>query len=178
MARYVAFLRGMNLGGRRITNEDLCAAFERLGFGGAKAFLASGNVVFDASGSRKSLARRVEEGLAEELGYPVPTFLRASEEVIAVAAAQPFAHRSGLDGRGKLQVMFLQQAPDSPSREEALALASDDDWLTLKGRELFWLPIGGVSTSELDWKTLEKALGPTTTRTKNTVERLAKKFLG
>ncbi|MDY7094804.1 MAG: DUF1697 domain-containing protein [Acidobacteriota bacterium] len=177
MARFVAFLRGMNLGGRRITNEDLCAAFTRLGFEGASAFLASGNVVFDAADKAEAVAQRVEGGLAEELGYPVPTFLRSAEEVLAVAAVQPFAERSGHDQRGKLQVIFLQQAPGTSAAEAALALDSEEDWLTIEGRELFWLPSGGVSTSELDWKVLEKSVGPTTTRTKNTVQRLSKKFL-
>ena len=32
MERYVAFLRGMNLGGRRIKNDELRGAFEALGF--------------------------------------------------------------------------------------------------------------------------------------------------
>jgi uncharacterized protein (DUF1697 family) len=177
MARYVAFLRGMNLGGRRITNEDLCAAFGRLGFEGAAAFLASGNVVFDAADEEEAVARRVQAGLAEELGYRVPTFLRSAEEVFAVAAARPFEERSGHDQRGKLQVIFLQQAPGASDAKTALALDSEDDWLALEERELFWLPSGGVSNSDLDWKSLEKALGLTTTRTKNTVERLAKKFL-
>ena len=48
MARYVAFLRGMNLGRRRITNDALRAEFEALGFGGVATFLASGNVIFES----------------------------------------------------------------------------------------------------------------------------------
>ena len=48
---YVAFLRGMNLGRRRIKNPELCAAFEDIGFTNVSAFLASGNVIFDADES-------------------------------------------------------------------------------------------------------------------------------
>ena len=43
MNRYVAFLRGMNLGRRRIKNPELCAAFEDIGFTNVAAYLASGN---------------------------------------------------------------------------------------------------------------------------------------
>ncbi len=46
MARYAAFLRGMNLGNRRITNDELCRALAGLGLDSPAAFLASGNVVF------------------------------------------------------------------------------------------------------------------------------------
>jgi hypothetical protein len=44
--RHVAFLRGINVGGRRVTMAQLCAAFEALGFAEVGTFLASGNVTF------------------------------------------------------------------------------------------------------------------------------------
>ena len=57
MAKLVAFLRGMNLGGRRISNTELVKAFEQAGFEGAAAFRASGNVVFEsAEGDRDKLS--------------------------------------------------------------------------------------------------------------------------
>lgn len=57
MDRYVAFLRGMNLGGRRITNEELRGHFERMGMAEVATFRASGNVVFDTgSGESKLVA--------------------------------------------------------------------------------------------------------------------------
>jgi uncharacterized protein (DUF1697 family) len=79
MHRYVAFLRGMNTGRRRITNADLCACFETLGYEDVSAFLTSGNVVFDArDGDAAAVAARIEEGLWEQLEYDVPTFLRTA----------------------------------------------------------------------------------------------------
>ena len=53
MARYVAFLRGMNLGNRRIKNHELRAEFERLGFEEVATFRASGNVVFGSAAARR-----------------------------------------------------------------------------------------------------------------------------
>ncbi len=41
----VVFLRGMNLGKRRLTNEQLIAVFERSGFADASAYQASGNIM-------------------------------------------------------------------------------------------------------------------------------------
>ncbi|MEZ4452918.1 MAG: DUF1697 domain-containing protein [Nannocystaceae bacterium] len=173
MAHYAAFLRGMNLGGRRITNQDLCACFEALGLADVAAFLASGNVVFTARGAADAIARRIERGLAEQLDYEVPTFVRGAAEVQAIAARRPFAGRRGADARGKAQVLFLAAAPAPAASKAALALASDDDWLELEGRECYWLPAGRLSDSALDLKALERALGMTTIRTKNTVDRLA-----
>jgi len=177
MPRYVAFLRGMNLGGRRITNPELCAAFERLGYEEVSAFLASGNVVFEAAGEETKLRRELEAGLAEELGYEVPTFLRSANQVGGVVAHEAFAERDGADARGKLQVVFLQKKPSPEGAGLVASLDGDDDWLELMGREIFWWPSGGLSQSELDLKALAAAVGPTTVRTMNTVRRLAAKHL-
>jgi len=57
-----------------------------------------------------------------------------------------------------------------------LSLATDEDRLAFGDRELYWLPSGGIRDSPLNFRSLEKLLGPTTTRTKGTVDQLAAKF--
>ena len=179
MTTYAAFLRGMNLGGRRITNENLAAAVSGIGFEEVETFRASGNVVFTADrGTGKKVSGRLEEGLADSLGYEVPVFLRSAAEVRAIASAKPFKPAQHDASRGKLQVVLLLEKPPAKARREALALATDDDLLALEGRELYWLPSGGISDSELDLKGVEAALGLTTTRTMGTVEQIAARYLG
>ena len=56
-----------------------------------------------------------------------------------------------------------------------LALATDEDLLAIEGRELYWLPSGGISESDLDLKAIDKALGKGTTRTMGTIEQIAAK---
>lgn len=114
--RHVAFLRGMNVGGHRLTNEELCAHLAALGLRDVWAFQASGNVVFDA-GRRGDVARHVETGLRAALGYEVPTFLRSEDEVVEVASRVTF-DPDARAGRGKEQVLFLAEVP-FPSRPPA-----------------------------------------------------------
>jgi uncharacterized protein (DUF1697 family) len=177
MNRYVAFLRGMNLGRRRIRNDELCGQFEEAGFANVATFLASGNVVFDAgeTDNRDEIAATIEDQLRNGLGYEVPTLLRSADEVRAIAKDGPFLGERGSDG-GKPQVVLLPRYPDKATREGVLALATEADQLAFHGKELHWLPIAGFSTSELDLTLLETSLGPTTTRTRNTIERLVVKF--
>lgn len=176
MQRYVAFLRGMNLGKRRIANAELRAAFEALGCAEVATFRASGNVVFAAQdGGVEALRERIETGLESALGYAVPTFLRTAAQVQAIAAHEPFAAAQVAASKGKLQVMLLASKPAAAARKAALALATDDDWLALAGSELYWLPSGGTLESGLDQKALAKALGLTTTRTKGTLDLIAAK---
>ncbi|MEX2108629.1 MAG: DUF1697 domain-containing protein [Solirubrobacterales bacterium] len=179
MSRYVAFLRGMNLGNRRIKNDELRSLFEGLGFDGVATFRASGNVVFSAGGrgGEEALAKRIEAGLEEGLGYEVPVFLRSGAEVGAIAARQPFNPKLVESSSGKLQVALLIKKPSASARKTALALSSEADRLAIDGRELYWLPAGGISESELDLKALDVTLGTTTVRTMGTIEQIAAKHL-
>lgn len=177
MDRYVAFLRGMNLGGRRIKNEELRSHFEALGCAEVATFRASGNVVFAADGKEEALAEQLEAGLRERLDYEVPVFLRSAGELTAIAAAEPFEAKAVEASAGKLQVALLRGAPPASARRKALALSTDADRLAIEGRELYWLPSGGISESDLDLKALAAVLGPTTIRTKGTIDQIATKHL-
>lgn len=176
MERYVAFLRGMNLGGRRIKNDELRSEFEALGFVDVACFRASGNVVFGVDGGdEEELAARIEAGLGESLGYAVPVFLRSAAELLSIAASEPFETSLVATSKGKLQVIFLLDAPTKEQWEVAFDLATDEDRLAIEGRELYWLPNGGMSESELDLKAIGAALGLTTIRTKGTIDQIAAK---
>jgi uncharacterized protein (DUF1697 family) len=177
MDRYVAFLRGMNLGNRRLKNDELRGEFEQLGFTEVATFRASGNVIFGSDGgeSEAALTKKIEAGLGDGLGYAVPVFLRSAAEVAAIAAREPFTAKLLAASKGKLQVSMLAKKPAAKARKVALALASDEDLLAIEGRELYWLPSGGISDSELGLKAIDKALGKGTMRTMGTIEQIAAK---
>jgi uncharacterized protein (DUF1697 family) len=172
MPSHVAFLRGMNLGGRRIKNEELRAELEALGFAEVACFRASGNIVFSASGGEAKLRQQIEAGLREALGYEVPVFLRSAKELGALAAHEPFGAAKVRASEGKLQVALLSEKPTAKARKQVLGAASEEDLLAIQGRELYWLPSGRMSDSELDLGLLEKALGPWTMRTMGTIEQI------
>ncbi|HTU79882.1 MAG TPA: DUF1697 domain-containing protein [Solirubrobacteraceae bacterium] len=179
MARYAAFLRGMNVGGHRLTNDELRSHFRAMGFAEVTTFRASGNVMFaderpdDGAADPELLAGRIEERLAGALGYAVPTFIRSYAEVRAIAAHAPFAPERVACSTGKLQVSLLGSSPAPALREAVLSLASDEDPLAFGERELYWLPSGGMLDSALDLGAIEKLLGASTRRTKNTLEQIA-----
>ena len=176
MPRYVAFLRGMNIGGRRIKNDDLRARFEELGLEDVATFRASGNVIFGAeAGDEGELAARIEEGLGKSLGYEVPVFLRSAAELRAIAEYEPFEARLVETSVGKLQVSLLLRESKAAARKEVLALSTDEDRLAIHGRELYWLPSGGISESELDLNAIGATLGLMTMRTKGTIDQIAAK---
>jgi uncharacterized protein (DUF1697 family) len=180
MPRNAAFLRGINVGvHHRITSEELRSVFFAMGLGGVETFRASGNVTFTAE--RRPLADmtvEIEAALEQSLGYSVDVFLRTAEQMRDIAAMQPFAPGLVAASAGKLQVSILARTPPAPTRRKVLELASDDDLLAFGQRELYWLPSGGILESAIDLNALEGMVGPSTRRTKNTIEQMAAKHFG
>jgi uncharacterized protein (DUF1697 family) len=174
--RYAAFIRAVNLGkNRRVTGAQLKTLFEEAGAEEVATFRTSGNVVFEAP---RDMGSALEKHLEKALGHEVVIFLRSAKDVKAIAAHEPFSPKDVAASKGKVQVALLGKKPTAAKEKKALALATDQDLLAFGKRELYWLPSGGTMESELDRKALDDLLGPSTMRTKGTVEQLAAKFFG
>jgi uncharacterized protein (DUF1697 family) len=177
MATHAAFLRGVNVGAHhRVSNAELQRMFTALGLTDPKAFRTSGNVAFTAA--REPLERltaRLEGALAQELGSAVAAFVRTAEELRGICAVEPFDRERVAAGAGKLQVSMLAASPSAAVRKKILAMAGDRDALAFGKRELYWLPSGGILETALDLNEIDRALGPTTRRTKGTLEQMAAK---
>ncbi|MFL5891223.1 MAG: DUF1697 domain-containing protein [Solirubrobacterales bacterium] len=178
MPRYVAFLRAINIGGRRASSQQLAECLDDRGFTNVVNFRASGNLIFDAErSSAAGLKRRVDEALAEGLGFEVRSFIRTAAQVRAIAAFEPFPPKVLAQSQGKLQVALLAKPPPKATRDEILALATAADPLAISGSELYWLPSGPTMQTDLDLRLLDKLAGDNTRRTKNMISEIAAKFL-
>ena len=164
----------MNLGkNRRVTSDRLKALFEEVGAEDVATFRTSGNVVFEAP---RDMVRDLEKHLEKALGHEMVIFLRTAAEVKEIAARTPFPAKQVEASKGKLQVALLDKKPTAAVQKKALALGSDEDRLSFGKRELYWLPSGGYADSALDRNALDELVGPTTVRTKGTVEMLVAKY--
>lgn len=176
MTRFVAFLRGINLGKRRVENDELRGHFEAMGLEGVATFLASGNVVFDDPGEdRDGLERRIESHLGETLGFPVATLVRGLDELDRLLDLP--AVTAGEEERLSQYVIFLREEAGSGIREALDALEGPDDRFHVLGREVLWQRRGGISDAPSTSREREAALGPDRTRRSlNTVRRIVAKF--
>ncbi len=165
----VVFLRGMNLGRRRLTNDELAAAFKRLGYAEPTPYQASGNVILPHNDAVDS--EELSAGLEHELGYDVPVFARSGDEVRALASESPYAGVRGDDG-GKPQIVFLHEPPTASLE----TVFGSDDQFEVVGNEIHWLPPGGLADTGPLLNMLDAATGGTTVRTLGTLERIAKKL--
>jgi len=109
-SRYVAFLRGINVGGHgAIKMTDLKAAFDRMGFNGVKTVLASGNVVFEApQADEKGLRIEIESGLKKAFRRDISVLLRNRDDLRQLRSSEPFKRIEALPGV-QLYVTFLSK---------------------------------------------------------------------
>jgi uncharacterized protein (DUF1697 family) len=169
--RYVALLRGINLGkARRVDMPRLREALTVRGHGAVRTHLNSGNVLLDSALAEAELATDLTKTVQEVFGLDVPVVVRSGTELAAVVAGDPFA--TVATDPARYLVTFMPEAP-APDRVDALPPAEVGDYL-VRGRELYlWLPDGIQGTPLASWK-WERLLGrPGTARNWNTVAKLA-----
>jgi uncharacterized protein (DUF1697 family) len=138
MQHYIAFLRGMNLGNRRLPMSRLKELFEELGFDEVETFIASGNVLFLSKiTDARSLESKIAKHLEASLGYDVDTFVRTAKEVVAIGDAKIFPE-DGNEGI-TIHVGLLQQILPAETAKKLAAVRTASDEFRVNGREYYWL---------------------------------------
>ncbi|MBK5290424.1 MAG: DUF1697 domain-containing protein [Acidobacteriia bacterium] len=176
MPEYICFLRAINVGGHTVKMEELRAMFISLGFQSVDTFIASGNVIFQASQDPGALEKTIEAHLHLSLGYEVAAFLRTRSEVAAIARYKPFPEPQ-LKSAAALNVVFLSQPLRAESRKALMALRTAIDEFQVHGREVYWLCRKKQSKSTFSNVLFERTLKIRSTfRGIKTVEKLAAKY--
>jgi uncharacterized protein (DUF1697 family) len=178
--RYVAFLRAVNVGKRIVKMRDLKVAFESIPLTNVETFIASGNVVFDASGRNvAALERKIEAKLRDVFGFEIETFVRSVAEVRRIAECGPY--REALtDGRGHIiYIGFIRDAPPADAHRQVKALCTDAHDFRIDGREVFWLRRDRSADLKAGGPGIETIVKSRVTfRNATTVRRLAHKYGG
>ncbi|MCS6760094.1 MAG: DUF1697 domain-containing protein [Candidatus Devosia euplotis] len=136
MSRYLALLRGVNLGKRQVKSADLKIAFEAMGFANVKTLLASGNVLFDSEPGAVQ-AEAIAAALEQRFSFGIGTVLRIQDDIRSIIASDPFKGRVENDDT-KLYVTFVA---DRRARTLPLpcAAAGDFEVVGVNDGEVFML---------------------------------------
>jgi uncharacterized protein (DUF1697 family) len=176
MPRYVALLRGINLGGHTVKMDRLKKLFEELGFKKVETFIASGNVIFEsASKSASALEKKIAVHLEESLGFPAATYLRTAEQL-----AEVLEHEALQDHRANtVYIGFLSEPPSKDAHAKLMGHSTRSDEFHVRKREVYWLCSTQMSESPFFRVGIEKALGmKATVRNVTTVTKLVEKYSG
>ncbi|RYZ75251.1 MAG: DUF1697 domain-containing protein, partial [Proteobacteria bacterium] len=109
MTLYIAFLRGINVGGHRVKMDHLRELFRELGLANVRTYIQTGNVFFETTETdRDALTTRIEQHLLEALGYEVPTFLRTPIELQQSLQLNPF-EKAEVTSDIRLMIVFTRE---------------------------------------------------------------------
>jgi uncharacterized protein (DUF1697 family) len=175
---YVALLRGINLGGRRIPMPALAALFAQAGCTDARTYIASGNVIFRADAA---LARKIPGLIGAEIkrryGFDSPILVRSTVQMRSIAAGNPFL-RKQCDPKW-LHVVFLAGTP-APAAVAALdPRRSPGDEFVVKGGEIYLHLPHGAARSKLTNQYFDSTLKTVSSgRNWNTVTTLLEMMQG
>ena len=142
MPRHVALLRGINVGGKNVIKmADLKACFHENGFEDATTYIQSGNVLFEATGSREAdLAARIERMLAARFDYGASVVVRSRRRMRSIVGGAPEGF--GVDpGTYRSDVIFLKPALNARAAMERLP--------TREGVDRAWLGTGVLYVDRL-----------------------------
>jgi uncharacterized protein (DUF1697 family) len=174
VTRNVAFLRAINLAGKRaVSMASLRRLLEELGLTGVQSLLQSGNVVFESEGRKPAeLERVLEEATARKLGVETDFFVRTAKEWSGIVAANPFRREAKQDP-GHLLVVCLKKAVTSSDVKALQAAIRGPEIVRAEGRQAYVVYPDGVGRSKLTAALIEAKLGARgTARNWNTVLRV------
>lgn len=177
MTTYIAFLRGINVGGKnKIKMADLKTMFEQIGCSEVQTYIQSGNVIFESNETEKQLQDRVEQEIEKMFGITTSVILRTAQELEKILNSCPFSEsdvkeaEESCEGES-LYVSLMQEIPPQESFEKLKATPNIDDKYELVDRDVYLLFKRSIRNSKLA-NNLQKLEVPATVRNWNTLNKI------
>lgn len=168
MKKYIAFLRGINVGNIRIKMPDLRNAFHEMGFQNPVTYLQTGNVVFESEKNIKEIKAILEKGLTETFHYQAFVLLYEFDSLAEIVAKYPFEK----DEKHHAYIIFVE---GKAVFEELTAISKEINEVISAGNQVvYWKVTKGESTETPFSKIMAKAKykSSTTVRNINTLEKM------
>ncbi|MCB9816806.1 DUF1697 domain-containing protein [Candidatus Nomurabacteria bacterium] len=135
MKRYVALLRGINVGGNnKVEMKKLKVMFEDMGFGDVSTYINSGNVLFSAA--EVVDVTSIETEIEKTFGFFVRTLVREKKDILKIVEAVPAAWENSAGQ--KTDVLFLWPGYDSKKSIELLKITDGVDELLYEAKSIIW----------------------------------------
>jgi len=177
--RFVALLRGVNMGGHKmLAMDDLRALAERLGFTDVQTLLQSGNLVFSAASRTPATLEAMLEGeLAKRLKLGTTVMIRTAAELRTIVSANPFPEEAKRDP-SRLAVIFLKKKTTADNLAALTAAATGPEYFAARGRELYVFFPEGFARSKFSAALIDRKLETVGTgRNWNTVVKMQQALL-
>jgi len=172
-ATFIALLRGINVSGcNKVPMAELRPLCGKLGWSNVQTYIQSGNVVFSAVGTAKTLETELEKAVERRFGVSISAVVRAGADWPAYVKANPFPEASATEPNAVM--LLLSKTPPKPDAVKMLReRATLDERIEGVGDALWVHFKGGVAGSKLSPSLFNRFVGsPVTARNWRTVLKL------
>lgn len=138
MMVYVAFLRGINVGGKnKINMKELKDTFERVGMINVVTYINSGNIIFEANDlSLAELTDRLSGAILEDFKLEINVVVRHKDELEQIISSIPNSWQNNQEMRS--DVLFLWDEVDSETVLEKLTIRPEIDTVSYVPGAVLW----------------------------------------
>ncbi|KHE71404.1 DUF1697 domain-containing protein [Halobacillus sp. BBL2006] len=181
MRNYIAFLRGINVGGHnKLKMAELRSSLEVLGLQNVRTYIQSGNVLFESSNDEDQLAKQISTIVEKDFGISSPVVLRTAEELQNLVSDCPFSEKeiaeADASSKGEcLHVAMLEEFPSQEEMDKLLSYANEKEKAVPQGKNIYLLFYDSIRNSKLgnnlnklgpavtvrNWKTINKVVSMT-----------------
>lgn len=169
MTRYIAFLRGVNVGGVNLKMAEVAKAMEAAGFTAVRTILASGNVLLDSTSGAAKVRTTAERALRDAFGYEAWVLVYDLPTLQKISEAYPF-EREVPDHHS-----YVTFVSDAELLDELAALSPGHGEKVQRGDGVLYWQVARASTLD---STIGKTMGKkrykssTTTRNLRTLDKV------
>jgi uncharacterized protein (DUF1697 family) len=171
MARYAAFLRGVNVGGVNLKMAEVAKALEDAGFSNVRTILASGNVLLESRAGVQAVRKKAEAAMRDAFGYDAWVLAYDVRAIAKISEDFPFERE--VEGHHS----YITFVTDEKVLDELAALADDagPDEKIKRGKGVIYWQVPRTGTLDT---TIGKTMGKkrykssTTTRNLRTVDKV------
>jgi uncharacterized protein (DUF1697 family) len=174
MKKYVAIIRGINVGGHnRVNMQRLREALGKAKFQDVQSYIQSGNIVFNTHKTSVSrLESTVRKILQSNFKVDVPVIVRDEKEWKKTVKRNPFLQRT--DDLTKILVTFLSAKPAMSDVRTLAQVQFPHDEFIVDGKDVYVFCKEGYGKTDIPNLFFEKKLNVTgTTRNWKTVMEIA-----
>jgi uncharacterized protein (DUF1697 family) len=172
MARMIALLRAVNVGGRKLPMAELRALCGELGWEDVETYIQSGNVVFNAAGEAETLEARLEDAIKARYGFHCDVMIRSASQWAKLLTANPFGEASKAEPN-RVLVGLPKSRLESGAADAIAAKASASERIEEAGGALWFHYPAGVGTSKITPSLIDRsACSPVTARNWRTMLKL------
>lgn len=156
MNKYIALLRGINIGGhKKILMADLKVLFQDLGFENVATYIQSGNVVFESSGDNVSaFAKAIKEKIKQSYNFEVSVLVLNVQTLQKVMSDCPFL----MEQKEKSYFILLDRPPTQENIAQLNAEVYAGEEFHITPRCVYFFAANGYGRAKLTGSTVERKL--------------------